>query len=141
MGSGGETERLVVVMPKMGICECGNEFVAMNRKRRLCAECQIVRDLTFCIMRRHCQQCGEAFWPSRVSYRRCPDCVEPPNPDRHAACVRCEEHRRPAPGLSKTCISCVMASREVARSYLITLAKARVTRIAEHRATMITSTQ
>lgn len=112
---------------RTGICKkCGDEFNKFPANRLLCAACQSLRDLQFRPgLHRKCEVCEEQFWPSRTTYHRCPDCsvFEPIKPDKYPACSECGKHKRTAPGLPNTCISCVSASAEAQKRYELQLAR------------------
>ena len=112
---------------RIGICrKCGDEFNKFPANRLLCAACQSLRDLQFRPgLKRKCEVCEVQFWPSRSTYHRCPDCsvFDPEKPDKYPACSECGKHKRTAPGLANTCISCVSVSAEAQKKYELQLSR------------------
>ena len=112
---------------RIGICKkCGDEFNKFPANRLLCAACQSLRDLQFRPgLHRKCEICEVEFWPSRTTYHRCPDCsvFEPIKPDKYPACAACGKHKRTAPGVANTCISCVSVSAEAQAKYEMQLSR------------------
>ena len=112
--------------------ECGQEMVMVNKKRKYCGECQVVRDVTWAPKRKiNCEVCDEVFWPIRTSYKRCTDCASfrANNPERHGECVKCHKNYRPAPGVEATCVKCVQGSEKMRDAYVKTLLRRRKERI------------
>lgn len=114
-------------LPKTGICECGREFLQVNKVRKLCIGCQIIRDVDFSPNRsRKCDVCSEQFWPVKNNYRTCNSCREGSGrPDKYEPCVRCGRNYRPAPELKGTCMSCVQSSQKTRSLYVGQLKKNR----------------
>lgn len=120
---------------KQGTCSCGAPFAALNRQRKYCGVCQVVRDMSFRPnLKGTCETCEAEYFPIRSSYKTCPDCtITFPQPDKYPPCSACKEHHRPAPGLSSTCILCVMRSPEQRRRYVKTLQQLLAARAAARR--------
>jgi hypothetical protein len=97
----------------------------VNKKRVLCTECQILRDMEYRpTASKKCEACEHVFYPVRLSYRVCNPCREyMERPERYQPCKVCAKHLRPAPGLSGTCMSCVQRTPEMRRKYVNTLRK------------------
>ena len=112
---------------RAGICvKCGGEFLAMNKQRKYCSVCQIIRDISFRPkLKRDCSICSKTFWPIRGTYTVCADCTLVEDSDTYGPCSRCERHFRPAPGIQSHCISCVSRSAEVRLQYMRLLVKNR----------------
>ncbi len=107
--------------PATGSCEkCARPFLQVNRVRKYCIGCQIIRDVDFAPSRsRNCTECRQEFWPIKANYVQCNDCREGlGNADKYEPCGRCGRNYRPAPELDGTCMSCVMRTRDIRAQYV-----------------------
>lgn len=108
----------------LGTCEkCGQGFARVNRLRKLCTECQILRDMDYRKdWARECDVCGVEHYPVRLSYKMCDPCRDPVgDPEKYPECELCHTHKRPAPGTTRFCLSCVQADKQVRGRYLVSL--------------------
>lgn len=116
-------------MPRVpGTCqECGADFHRVNKLRKYCTSCQIIRDCNYMPgLKRDCDLCGQTFYPVRHSYLRCNRCRETfDRPDKYPACVGCGLHNRPAPDLTQWCMTCVQESSKRRRQYVATITRVR----------------
>lgn len=114
-------------MSSHGTCACGNTFIQVNKVRKYCPECQIIKAQAFCRAPRKCTTCRQKFWSLRSNYHTCVACT-PSAHDTIHPCPTCGLHFRLAPGLTSHCLHCVTATKSMRSQYLDALIKRRAER-------------